>query len=150
MPGWIAVHAIALLSLASPCATHPRVRRLDYWLGAWVIQASGGAGTSRVSLSLDGCVFTESWTGARNHRGENVLAYSVEDSTWRAFFADNEGRVHVFANGSVAGDTAEFTGDANRIRIIREGPDRVKQIWEKSGKVVFEGTYTRRRSAPLR
>ena len=147
MHAWIAVHALALLSSAPPCTTNPHVRRLDFWLGDWVVQ---GTGTSRVSLSLDRCVFTETWTGARHHRGENVLAYSVDDSTWRAFFADNEGRVHVFSQGRIAGDTAEFLGDANRILIIREGPDRVKQIWEKSGTVVFAGDYTRRRRAPLR
>lgn len=147
MHPWNALYALTLLASAPPCATNPKVRQLDFWLGDWVVQSDAA---SRVSLSLDRCVFTETWTGARHHRGENVLAYSVDDSTWRAFFADNEGRVHVFSQGRITGDTAEFLGDANRILIIREGPNQVKQIWEKSGKVVFEGTYTRRRRAPLR
>lgn len=154
MIAWIALSVT--LSAAPPCATNPAVRGLDYWLGAWEIHASGGSGTSRVSLSLDRCVFTETWTGAGNHRGENVLAYSVDDQTWRAFFADNHGRAHVFDRGRVAGDTAEFLSGADRVRVIREGPSRVKQIWEKSTdqgatwKTVFEGDYTRRSSAPLR
>lgn len=139
---------LALLFVLT-CATNPQVRQLDYWLGDWDIRIGTDSGRSRVTTSLDQCVFTETWTGARNHRGENVIAYNVEDQTWRAFFADNEGRAHVFDAGSVSGDTAEFIGVGNRVWIIRDGA-RIKQIWEKSGKVVFEGIYTRRRSAPLR
>lgn len=138
---------LRLLTVALSCAANPNVRRLDFWLGDWNVQ---DAGESRVALSLDKCVFTETWSGARNHRGENVLAYSVDDSTWRAFFADNEGRVHVFEQGRIAGDTAEFLGHGNRILLIRLSPSQVKQIWEKSGKTVFEAVYIRRRSAPLR
>jgi hypothetical protein len=75
-------------------------------------------------------------------------------------FADNQGRVHVFVNGKVASGSAEFSGPSqgtdgqmivNRVRIVRIGPDKVEQIWEKSSDLgatwttEFRGGYSRKK-----
>lgn len=140
MHGWLQVIAVFL-----SCTSNPEVRKLDFWIGTWV----DSAGTSQVSVSIDRCVFTETWV-AGNHQGEDVFAYSADNQTWKAFFADNEGRAHVFDRGIVKGDTAEFLAAGNRLLVIRRGPSQVQQIWEKDNQIVFETIYTRRRSAPLR
>jgi hypothetical protein len=39
-----------------------------------------------------------------------MFAYSPEGKSWYRMFADNEGRVHVFLDGKVSHDCAEFHG----------------------------------------
>jgi hypothetical protein len=144
------------------CSTNAESRQLDYWLGDWKI-AGPGAGsnaTSRVHLALDGCMVVESWDGGRGHTGENMFGYSADDKSWQGMFVDNQGRVHVFVQGKVASGSAEFSGPSrgangttilNRVRIIRIGPDKVEQIWEKSSDngatwaTDFHGEYLRKK-----
>jgi hypothetical protein len=145
---------------AGPC-TATENRELDYWLGDWVISAPGGtwSSTSKVRLSLDQCVVVENWDDGKDHKGENLFGYSADDKSWHGFFADNRGRVHVFVDGRVASGVAEFRGPStgedgqivlNRVRIVRDTPDKAEQIWEKStdsGKTwstAFRGEYTRK------
>jgi hypothetical protein len=74
-------------------------------------------------------------------------------------FADNQGRVHVFLDGRVAPDSAEFSGPnrgpegeaiLNRVTIHRVSSAHIEQVWGKSsdsGKTwttVFRGEYTRK------
>jgi len=143
------------------CSASVESRQLDYWLGEWSVANPGSSvgGTSRISLSLDKCLFVERWGNGKGHAGENVLAYSSDDKTWRALFADNEGRVHIFTDGTVTSGSAEFHGPSrgpdgesflNRVKIVRVSADKVQQIWEKSTdngatwKVVFSGEYSRK------
>jgi hypothetical protein len=105
-------------------------------------------------------MIVENWNGHSGHSGKNMLAYSADDKSWHGMFADNEGRVHVF-EGKVTSGVAEFQGPSvgprgeaviNRIKVIREAPDKVEQVWEKSTdngatwKTVFQGEYSRRKS----
>jgi hypothetical protein len=111
-------------------------------------------------LDLDRCLVVENWNGGKGHSGKNMLAYSVDDKSWHGMFADNEGRVHVFA-GKVTSSVADFQGPSvgpngeavlNRIKVTRETPDEVEQRWEQSTdngatwKTVFQGKYSRRKS----
>jgi hypothetical protein len=161
--GILTVLALAVNSLAADaasCATNSENRQLDYWLGKWKIGADGSSGNARstVSLSLDKCLLIENWDGGRGHRGQNVFGYSADDRSWYGMFADNEGRVHVFTSGKVSSGAAEFEGTSrglngdsvlNRVKVVRLGPDKVEQVWEKSGdkgttwNVVFRGEYSR-------
>ena len=144
-----------------PCAGAEN-RQLDYWLGDWVISAPGGTGSSasKVTLSLDKCVVVENWGDGKDHQGMNLFGYSADDKSWHGFFADNRGRVHVFVEGKVSSDVAEFQGPStgedgqtvlNRVRIVRDTPDKVEQIWEKSTdkgitwSTAFRGEYTRKK-----
>jgi len=142
------------------CATSSESRQFDFWLGEWSVSYPGApdASSSTVSLELGKCVVIENWTGGRNHQGINVFAYSADDQHWHGLFADNEGRVHVF-EGRVTAGSAEFVGPSrgpnaetvlNRIRVVRQGPNRVEQSWEKSSdngatwSTVFRGEYSRK------
>jgi len=143
-----------------PCATNPDSRQLDYWVGDWVVTKPGvpGSSTSKVDLSLDKCMVVESWTDGKGHNGENMFAYSPDDKSWHGMFVDNRGHAHVFAEGKVAGGTAEFDGPSrgengetvlNRIKVVRLAPGKVAQTWEKSTDngitwtTVFRGEYSR-------
>jgi putative sterol carrier protein len=134
---------------------------MDFWLGDWKIGVpnEGVNATSRVSLELGDCVVVERWDGGDGHKGENVFGYSADDKSWHGMFADSVGHVHVFVDGRVAADSAEFTGPSrgphgeavlNRITIRSAGQDHVQQVWAKSsdgGKTwttVFHGEYTRK------
>ncbi len=145
---------------AAPCAANLENRQLDYWLGNWKIGAAGSSGNahSTVSLSLDKCLVVENWDGGRGHYGQNVFGYSADGKNWYGMFADNQGRVHVFTSGKVSSGSAEFEGTSrgpngenvlNRVRVIRLGPNKVEQTWEKSSdngatwNVVFRGEYSR-------
>jgi hypothetical protein len=146
-----------------PCTANPESRQLDFWVGDWTISSAGSSpsATSKVSLSLDSCVITESWDSGRGHRGENVFAYSSGDQGWRGLFVDNDGRAHAFVDGKVSGGTAEFFGPSrgpngeevlNRIRVVRLSPDKVEQTWDKSTDKgaswtpVFRLEYSRKKS----
>lgn len=147
---------------ASPtsCATDPHSRQLDYWLGDWHVSAPGSApnAASKVTLALDQCMVIENWDGGRGHIGKNVFAYSPDDNSWHALFADNKGRVHVFLDSKSAPGSVEFSALSrdpggqsvlNRVRIVRVGPNKVEQLWEKSTNngttwsTEFRGEYSR-------
>jgi len=121
------------------CASNPVMHKLDYWLGEWSVDS--GRGRSDVHLSLDSCEIVEAWSSkTTDHRGENTIAYNSEEKTWYALFVDNRGRAHMFS-GTVDDGSAQFEGpsrDENgkavlkRVRVVRENPQTVDQIWEKS------------------
>lgn len=144
-----------------PCALSPGNRALDFWLGHWTVSAPGGSpsATSAVALDLDKCLVVERWDGGRGHIGENLFAYSADDQSWHGFFADNEGRIHVFLNGKASPGMAQFTGPSrgpngknilNRVTIRRISANSVEQAWEKSSDsgrtwtTAFRGEYTRK------
>lgn len=147
--------------VAGPCTKQVESRALDFWLGEWKIGVPNENvdATSKVSLELGGCVVVEQWAGGDGHVGENIFGYSADDKSWHGMFADSVGHVHVFLNGQVHSDSAEFTGPSrgqqgetvlNRITIRRTGPGHVQQMWAKSsdgGKTwttVFQGEYTKK------
>jgi hypothetical protein len=144
-----------------PCTKQVESRALDFWLGEWKIGVpnENEDATSKVSLELGDCVVVERWAGGDGHVGENIFGYSADDKSWHGMFADSVGHVHVFLNGRVHSDSAEFTGPSrgpngetlqNRITIRRIGPGHIQQMWAKSsdgGKTwttVFQGEYTRK------
>jgi hypothetical protein len=128
---------------AEPCATNTESRQLDYWLGNWSMEnaAPSGHSTSKVSLSLDKCMFVEHWENGKGHVTQKMFAYSPEDKNWCGMFADNEGRVHVFLDGKVSAGTAEFHGPSrgpngevvlNRLKVVRLSANKMEEVWEKS------------------
>jgi len=145
------------------CASNHEAQQLDYWVGDWSIAAPGRApdASSHVSLSLDKCVIVENWKGENDHFGENVFGYSANDKSWKGFFADNRGHVHIFVDGRVTAGKAEFEGPSlgehgekvlNRIRLTQLSADKVEQTWDKSTdngvtwKPQFRLVYTRKKS----
>ena len=139
--GFCLVNSAFAANDEQPCAASVETRQLDYWLGSWTMGKGADRSTSKVSLSLDKCVFVERWENGKGHVAEKMVAYSPEDKNWYGMFADNEGRVHVFLDGKVTSDLAEFHGPSrgpngeavlNRLKIIRVAPDKVEEVWEKS------------------
>ena len=143
------------------CATNSENRQLDFWLGDWRVVAPGSApnAASRVYLTLDKCMVVESWDGGRGHIGENMLAYSSDDHSWRGMFVDNRGRVHIFNDGKAMPGAVEFSASSqgpgggtvlNRVKIVRLDPDKVEQLWQKSSdngitwSTEFRGEYLRK------
>jgi hypothetical protein len=136
-----ATHAIAAEGSGS-CSADSEVRQLDYWLGNWTMKAADGSSTSsKVTLSLDKCMFVEHWENRKGHVTEKMFAYSPEDKNWGGMFADNQGRVHIFLAGKVSSGTAEFHGPSrgpngetvlHKLRVVRTAPDRLQETWEKS------------------
>jgi hypothetical protein len=125
------------------CAASAQSRQLYYWLGDWVVSYSGAprGSSSKVHLALDKCLFVENWQDGNGHKGENFLAFGADDQSWRALFADNRGRLHIFTEGKVAGGSAEFLGPSrgpngesilNRLKLVRVNKNSLEQTWEKS------------------
>ncbi len=152
---------VLFAAAGKPCANQAESKALDFWLGDWQIGVRNEHvnATSKVSLELDDCVVVERWNGGDGHVGENMFGYSADDKSWHGMFADSVGHVHVFVDGQVRPDSAEFTGPSkgehgetvlNRITIRRIGPDRVQQLWSmssdggKTWRTVFDGEYTRK------
>lgn len=142
------------------CAANAKSRALDFWLGDWSIAAPGGGpdASSKVTPDLDHCLVIERWKGG-DETGVNIFGYSPDDKSWHGLFANNQGHIHVFFHGTVASDSAEFTGPnkgpdgrtiLNRITIRRIDAMHVQEMWEKSrdgGKTwttLFRLRYTRK------
>lgn len=126
---------------AGPCASIAETRQLDYWLGSWVMGSAADKSISQVSLSLDKCVFVEHWENGQGHVTEKMFAYSPEDKNWYGIFVDNQGRVHIFLDGKVSPELAEFHGPSrgpngetvlNRLKVVRVSSDKLAEVWEKS------------------
>lgn len=124
-----------------PCAVSTEIRQLDYWLGDWTMGSGADKSSSKVSLTLDKCVFVEEWENGKGHVTEKLFAYSLEEKNWYGTFVDNDGRVHVFLDGKVSPNMAEFHGTSrgpngetvlNRLMIIRVSADKLEEVWEKS------------------
>ena len=143
----ILVTSVCILSNASaaandqPCAGISETRQLDYWLGHWTMGTGADKSASKVTLSLDKCVFVEHWENSKGHVTEKTFAYSPEDKNWYGLFVDNQGRVHVFVDGKVSPETAEFRGPSkgengqpvlNRLKVTRLPADKLEEVWEKS------------------
>ena len=159
----VAFASLTAWSENNRCSDNLASRQLDYWVGDWSISAPGSAesASSRITLSLDKCVVVENWHGEKEHFGQNIFGYNPESKSWMGFFADNRGHVHVFDHGQVTGGKAEFEGPSrgdngevilNRIRIVKLGPGKVEQTWDKSSdngatwKPQFRLEYTRKSS----
>jgi hypothetical protein len=159
---WLSLAATSTLAAveSGPCSATSENRQMDFWLGDWTVTYPGmpGSSLSKVTLDLDQCLVVESWEGANQHSGKNMLAYSSDDKSWHSMFTDNRGRVHIFEGKVVAG-TAEFTGPSlgpdgrtvlNRIKVTRVAANKVEQSWEKSAdngttwKTEFRGQYSRK------
>jgi hypothetical protein len=145
----------------SSCGADSEIRKLDYWVGNWTAASAGNASPStisKVSLSLDNCMIVEHWDSGKGHVAEKMFAYSPDDKSWYGMFADNEGRAHVFLNGTVSSGTAEFRGPSrspkgeevlNKLTIVQTSPNKLEESWQKSTDqgsswtTVYRADYTR-------
>ena len=154
-----APRALAIADSRS-CSANSEDRQLDFLVGDWSVTAPGMTGNamSNVSLSLDKCLFTESWDGGKGHSGKNMFAYSADDKVWHGMFTDN--RVASTSSKEKLGKAlrnllAPAVGPngqtvLNRIKVVRVNPNKVQQSWEKSTDngttwtMEFSGEYSRK------
>lgn len=68
---------------APPCEEEPALRRLDFWLGEWVVTVNGEqVGTNRIEKILTGCAVMEHWTSATGSEGKSLFFYQPVTKSW--------------------------------------------------------------------
>ena len=164
----VAARVTSIASLAEdaekprPCSA-PEYRQFDFWLGDWDVFDPGGTrvGTNRIEGILDGCALAEHWSGAKSSRGTSLNFYSAGRKRWHQTWIDNQG-APLFLEGEFADGKMTLEGDApsrrergsvirNRITWSMLEGGRVRQLWDvsedggKTWKVVFDGTYVRKK-----
>jgi hypothetical protein len=154
---------------ASPCASDPRYRAFDYWLGTWDVYPtgqprSGPASENVVTSEYGGCVVQEHWTGADGSSGTSFNLYDRATKEWHQIWVDAGGRLAHLRGGPDARGNLVYLGERparpdevgpvpTRLSFERLGPDTVRQFGEASkdgGKtwiITFDLTYYRRGSA---
>lgn len=84
---WLGVLTLAPATLwgqAPPCGDEDGLRRLDFWLGNWVVTVNEEqVGTNRIEKILDGCAVMEHWTSARGGQGKSLFYYQPVTKTWK-------------------------------------------------------------------
>jgi tetratricopeptide (TPR) repeat protein len=123
---------------AAPRADDPRSRELDFWIGDWDVFLPDGslAGRNRISSILDGAAILEQWAGSAGVTGTSLNWYDRSADEWRQTWVDSDGDALEYRRGARDGDrmVLEERVDATVRRLTLEdrGPDRVRQLFERS------------------
>jgi hypothetical protein len=148
---------------ATPCASEPKARQLDFWVGEWdVTGPQGPAGTSSVQLILGSCVVFENWTGRMGDEGKSFNIYNAPTDEWQQYWVTDRAQASslftqgVYADGKLQYRHAEFKGPdgktwLRRLTFFNLDPNNVRQLSERSGDgggtwaTEYDLHYTRRR-----
>ena len=142
----------------------PEHRQFDFWVGDWdVVDPQGHpAGTNSITLEMEGCALQEHWRAADGTQiGSSFNVYYPPARRWHQTWVDSTGGF-LLLSGGLEGGKMSFTGDMpgreggvvkHRLSFEKTGPggSRVRQLWEasrddgKTWRVVFDGTYVRRK-----
>jgi hypothetical protein len=69
---------------ASPCDDREGFRRLDFWLGDWIVYVGERqVGTNRIEKILAGCAIMEHWTDAGGNQGKSLFFYNPTTDRWK-------------------------------------------------------------------
>jgi hypothetical protein len=127
---------------ASPCRSSPEYRALDFWIGDWEVETAQGksAGKSRIELLLDQCIVFENWTGDNGYEGKSFNLFDRSTGTWAQTWVDNVGQITRFdgeaRDGNLYYRTEVKDGEGRpalrRMTFFPQGPDRVRQLGERS------------------
>lgn len=120
------------------------IRELDFWLGAWDVEAENGRslGTSRVTTDLSGCLVEERFETSAGYRAVSFVHWDFWEETWYRTYIDSEGE-RVEMSGALDGPalvlTAMEAGPGHsgedllvRVRLDPVSSDVVRQVWETS------------------
>ena len=147
---------------ATPCASDPKARQLDFWVGEWnVTGPEGPVGTSSVQLILGSCVVFENWTGRLGDEGKSFNVYDAPTGEWQQYWvADRlQGSSFftqgVYADGRLFYRHSEFKGADGKVNLRRLSffnldPRHVRQLSERSADggttwtTEYDFLYTRR------
>jgi len=129
---------------ATPCASEPKARQLDFWVGEWdVTGPQGPVGTSSVQLILGSCVVLENWTGRLGGAGKSFNVYDAGADEWQQYWvADRLQGSTFFTQGIYAGGKLQYrhaevrgpngTTFLRRLAFFNLDPDNVRQLAERS------------------
>jgi tetratricopeptide (TPR) repeat protein len=143
-----------------PCSVAPEYGQLAFWVGTWEVQVPAGTpiATSRITSILNGCAIHEDFTqndGA--YAGQSLSAWSASSKQWSQRYVDSKGEVQEWT-GQAEGSSVRFLREGQgpdgkparfRMTYSAEGPDRVRQLIERSGDKgktwtsEFDGLYVR-------
>lgn len=143
-----------------PCSVAPEYGQLAFWVGVWEVQVPAGTSvaTSRITSILHGCAIHEDFTqndGA--YAGQSLSAWSAATKQWSQRYVDSKGEVQEWT-GQAEGASVRFLREGKgpdgkparfRMTYTPEGPDRVRQLIERSGDKgktwtpEFDGLYVR-------
>lgn len=130
---------------ATPCASEPKARQLDFWVGEWdVTSGPQPVGTSSVQLILGSCVVFENWTGRLGGTGKSFNVYNAATDEWQQYWvADRQQGATlytqgVYQDGRLFYRHAEFKGPdgktwLRRLSFYNIDHDHVRQFSERSG-----------------
>jgi hypothetical protein len=146
------------------CTQGPEYRQFDFWVGEWDVSEGGKpAGTNSIQLILGDCVVFENWTGVGGMTGKSFNLYDARRKRWQQTWVDNNGGL-LELYGSYSDRTMRLEGETpvpagggtggakHKITWFDQGPDQLRQLWEqstdggKTWKVLFDGSYKRRKS----
>lgn len=67
-----------------PCDENEGFRRLDFWLGDWVVYVGEQqVGTNRIEKILAGCAIMEHWTDVGGNEGKSLFFYNPTTDRWK-------------------------------------------------------------------
>lgn len=70
-------------SSARACDADAGFRKLDFWVGDWVVKVRGRqVGTNRIETILDGCAVMEHWIAAGGGEGKSLFYYHPVTQAW--------------------------------------------------------------------
>ena len=129
---------------ATPCASEPKARQLDFWVGEWdVTGPQGPVGTSSVQLILGSCVVLENWTGRLGGEGKSFNVYDAGADEWQQYWVADQQQGSTFftqgiyADGKLQYRHAESRGPngttfLRRLAFFNLDPNNVRQLAERS------------------
>lgn len=129
---------------STPCASEPKARQLDFWVGEWdVTGPQGPVGTSSVQLILGSCVVLENWTGRLGGEGKSFNVYDAGADEWQQYWvADQQQGSTFFTQGIYADGKLQYrhaearapdgTRFLRRLAFFNLDPNNVRQLAERS------------------
>jgi tetratricopeptide (TPR) repeat protein len=147
---------------ATPCASEPKARQLDFWVGEWdVTGPRGPAGRSSVQLILGSCIVFENWAGRLGDSGKSFNVYNAATDEWQQYWVANRLQganlftQGIYADGKLQYRHSEFKGAGGKMHLRRLAffnldPEHVRQLSEASADggatwtTEYDFKYTRR------
>jgi tetratricopeptide (TPR) repeat protein len=147
---------------ATPCASEPKARQLDFWVGEWdVTSPRGPVGRSSVQLILGSCIVFENWAGRLGDSGKSFNVYNAATDEWQQYWVANRLQganlftQGIYADGKLQYRHSEFKGSdgkmyLRRLAFFNLDPEHVRQLSERSADggatwtTEYDFKYTRR------
>lgn len=150
-----------------PCATNPKAREFDFWIGEWDVYLTATAtlkvGHSLIQQVAGECLILENWTalGPVPNSGKSMNFYDVNKKAWEQVWMGSGGGLGRFTEGKYEDGAMRFTFTIpdptgkmlpGRFTFFNLGPDKVRQLNEtspddgKTWQTVYDFTYIRRKS----